>query len=349
MPRWQTWCVLRPLILRPLKKISPAVIGKKLPMQLKIVVLPEPFGPMRPKISPFSTWKVTSFTARSPPKAFTNFFSSRSAMVYPFPSRLHPEDMFFDLCPVPHNTVCHKKDHENHDQAKNQRMSLADPFGGQTEKGTSKGLLNPNHDEGPHRRSHVGCHAADNANEDGHDGNVVERENHVGIDEGHVIHVKSACHPGEKGTDQERDILVERGVDSQRLGRILVFPDGNKVVAPLASNDRVDHQDAQSRKAQSDVVIRDFAPEALDEKNADHTLGQAFPVSCHKPDDFAPCKGGQGKIGASEPKTDPPHEKGEKHSHRASQQHPPPGRDLKLCRKNPSRVSAHSEKHSVAE
>jgi len=171
----------------------------------------------------------------------------------------------------------------------------------------------------------------------------------MGINECHVVHVKGSCHPGEKGTDQERDVLVERGIDSERLGRILVFPDGNKVVAPLASHDRVDHEDAQSRKTQSDIVIRDFAPEALDEKNADHALGQAFPVGCHKPDDFTACKGGQGKIGASEPKTDPPYEEGEKHGRRTSQQHPPPGRDLKLRRKNPRRVGADPEEHGVSE
>src|SRR5512139_2379073 len=138
-------------MLWPLNRTSPAVMGKKLLMQLKMVVLPDPFGPMRPKISPFSTWKVTSFTARSPPKAFTNFFSSRSAMVYPFPSRLHPEDVFFDLCPVPHNAVCHEKDHEDDDQAENQGVTLAHPLGRQAENGAPESLLNADHDERPHR------------------------------------------------------------------------------------------------------------------------------------------------------------------------------------------------------
>jgi len=35
---------------------------------LNSVVLPEPFGPMRAKIEPRGTSKLTSFTARSPPK-----------------------------------------------------------------------------------------------------------------------------------------------------------------------------------------------------------------------------------------------------------------------------------------
>ena len=32
------------------------------------VVLPEPFGPIRPRISPWSIARLTSSTARSPPK-----------------------------------------------------------------------------------------------------------------------------------------------------------------------------------------------------------------------------------------------------------------------------------------
>src|SRR5438067_187761 len=36
-------------------------------MQLKVVLLPEPFGPIRPRISPSFTSKETSFTARRAP------------------------------------------------------------------------------------------------------------------------------------------------------------------------------------------------------------------------------------------------------------------------------------------
>ena len=39
-------------------------------MQLKVVLFPEPFGPMRPRISPSSTAKDTSLTAKKPPNFF---------------------------------------------------------------------------------------------------------------------------------------------------------------------------------------------------------------------------------------------------------------------------------------
>src|ERR1043165_5967990 len=39
-------------------------------MQLKVVLLPEPFGPIRPRISPSSTANETSWTARKAPNRF---------------------------------------------------------------------------------------------------------------------------------------------------------------------------------------------------------------------------------------------------------------------------------------
>src|SRR5258705_10995033 len=46
----------------------PAVGGSAPEMQLKSVVLPEPLGPMRPRISPSRTSKDTPFSAVKPPK-----------------------------------------------------------------------------------------------------------------------------------------------------------------------------------------------------------------------------------------------------------------------------------------
>ena len=52
--------------------IEPAV-GTSVPdSMLKIVLLPEPFGPIRPRISPCSTRNDTLLTAVKPPKRFTN-------------------------------------------------------------------------------------------------------------------------------------------------------------------------------------------------------------------------------------------------------------------------------------
>src|SRR5690242_3508874 len=50
--------------------IDPAVGASAPAMRLKSVVLPAPFGPMRPAISPSLRSKETSATATAPPKAF---------------------------------------------------------------------------------------------------------------------------------------------------------------------------------------------------------------------------------------------------------------------------------------
>src|SRR4051794_4497219 len=49
-------------------------------MQLKIVVLPAPFGPMSPTISNSSTFRVTSRSACRPPKRIETPVASRIAM-----------------------------------------------------------------------------------------------------------------------------------------------------------------------------------------------------------------------------------------------------------------------------
>ena len=72
MPMWQIRSGDRPPISRLSSRIDPAV-GFSVPeTMLKMVLLPDPFGPMRPRISPFATSKDTSFTAVKPPKRFVS-------------------------------------------------------------------------------------------------------------------------------------------------------------------------------------------------------------------------------------------------------------------------------------
>ena len=72
MPRLMIRCGAVPAISAPSNSIEPAV-GTSVPdSMLKIVLLPEPFGPIRPRISPCSTRNDTLLTAVKPPKRFTN-------------------------------------------------------------------------------------------------------------------------------------------------------------------------------------------------------------------------------------------------------------------------------------
>ena len=75
MPRLMMRCGATPAISAPSNRIEPAV-GTSVPdSMLKIVLLPEPLGPIRPRISPCSTRNDTLLTAVKPPKRFTNPFT----------------------------------------------------------------------------------------------------------------------------------------------------------------------------------------------------------------------------------------------------------------------------------
>src|SRR5215469_4913186 len=61
-------CAGRPAISWFSKAIEPA-LGRSVPaIKLKVVLLPDPFGPIRPRISPAATLNDTRLTARNPSK-----------------------------------------------------------------------------------------------------------------------------------------------------------------------------------------------------------------------------------------------------------------------------------------
>src|SRR3954466_15160469 len=70
MPLLMIRCGDRPAISTPSKRTDPAVAGSVPDSKLKIVLLPEPFGPIRPRISPRSTLNDTLLTAVKPPNRF---------------------------------------------------------------------------------------------------------------------------------------------------------------------------------------------------------------------------------------------------------------------------------------
>src|ERR1700755_1121633 len=80
MPRLMIRCGARPAISAPANSIEPAV-GSSVPeSMLKIVLLPEPFGPIRPRISPCSTLNDTLLTAVKPPNRLTRPSTTSTAV-----------------------------------------------------------------------------------------------------------------------------------------------------------------------------------------------------------------------------------------------------------------------------
>ena len=66
-PRWQIASGVRPPISWSLKRMEPDVGVSAPEMQLKHVVLPEPLGPISPRISPCFTSNDTALSAVKPP------------------------------------------------------------------------------------------------------------------------------------------------------------------------------------------------------------------------------------------------------------------------------------------
>ena len=99
MPLLMMRCGATPEISAPSNRIDPAV-GTSVPdSMLKIVLLPEPFGPIRPRISPCSTRNDTLLTAVKPPKRFTN------------PSTVSTPDTSVWLFLLEHDPYSDKPDH----------------------------------------------------------------------------------------------------------------------------------------------------------------------------------------------------------------------------------------------
>src|SRR5262245_36428168 len=66
MPLWQTLLAVSPASSSPFSLMEPAVGAYMPAMQLKVVLLPEPLGPISPRISPSSTSNDTFDTAVKP-------------------------------------------------------------------------------------------------------------------------------------------------------------------------------------------------------------------------------------------------------------------------------------------
>src|SRR5512134_4096040 len=129
---------------------------------LNVVVLPDPLGPMRPRISPCSTWKETPLTAARPPKYLTSFSTWKKATRLSLSGGFGSEEGIPDFRPVSHDPVGQHEDHDDHEDAEPENVRagdrLRDRFDGtgpgsppqkreQAEESGTEQLLDRHHDE----------------------------------------------------------------------------------------------------------------------------------------------------------------------------------------------------------
>src|SRR3990172_2627283 len=206
---------------------------------LKVVVFPEPLGPMSPKISPFPTSKETPLTAARPPKYFTSLSTWKYATNGSSGSGVEPEHPLADLRPVPDDPVGEEEDHHDHQDPEPEDVRLGQNLGDpdqavgpgdgaqpleEAEEAGAEHLLDGDHHERADGGAVYRSDAAHDADEDRHDGDVVQVEDDVGVDEPHVVHVEGAGDPGPEGRVREGKHLVEVRVDPETLRGVLVFP-----------------------------------------------------------------------------------------------------------------------------
>src|SRR4030065_1989385 len=212
IPSRQILCVGSRWISCPLKRTRPEGGRWYALIMLNVVVLPDPLGPMRPRISPFSTWKETPLTAARQPKYLTSFSTWKYATRLSLRSGggFGSEDGIPDFRPVSHDPVGQHEDHHDHQDAEPENVragdrlrDLHDGAGSgnlpqkleEAEEPGTEQFLDRHHDEGADRRAVDRPHPPDDPAQDGHDGDVVEGKHHVGIDEAHVVHVEGSRHP----------------------------------------------------------------------------------------------------------------------------------------------------------
>src|SRR5665647_2495532 len=96
---------------------------------LNVVVFPEPLGPIRPKISPFSTSKVTSLTAVRPPNFLTSFSTRKYATSDSLSCWVDAEHVPLDLLPVADDAVGQVQDDDDDQDSEPEHVGLVDRAG----------------------------------------------------------------------------------------------------------------------------------------------------------------------------------------------------------------------------
>src|SRR5713226_1613051 len=212
MPSPAIRCAGRPVSLSDSSHALPAWKGTYPVMTLTRVVLPAPFGPIRPWIDPFSTSSDTPSTARTPPKCRRRSSRRRSIYASARPPR-RPDD---GKAAAADDALGAEDDDGDQEGAGDDVDVVA---------GACEYVRQQRHEERPdHRTEHVAAAAEHGEGEDLH------RARHAvlgvaGVDEEVQMGLERAGVRGDESAEDEGDHLVARHEDALAQGRDLVLPD----------------------------------------------------------------------------------------------------------------------------
>src|SRR5689334_17595522 len=210
-------------------------------MMLKMVVLPAPFGPIRPLMSPAGTVNDASRTARSPRNDFEMFLTSSIELQ-------SPRDGGPDA-------MRKKHDHdEQHYAVENLLHAGNFPAQGGEELGDAVGKEREHC--GTEDRAEEGAQAADDRAEDDLD-RAADVEDLLGEEVVVVESEEHARHRGHRRGERHCVHLPAEGIDPQGLRRFLVLADRLPVVAGPRSQQEVTKDERERREREHHVVVHE--------------------------------------------------------------------------------------------
>src|SRR6266542_963835 len=218
-------------------------------MTLKSVVLPAPFGPMMPRISPGEARSETLPTAVSPPKRFVTA-SSSSMKAHGAKALAEPADQ------APRDEAHDQDQQAAIDDQVDADEAAPDIAEGREEEGFERG-----DEDGSHERAHGRADAADDRVELETD-REVHREDVEGIDEAHVLRPERSAARGERGACRHRHDLEPAAWDAKRLRGVLVLAHAGQLVADARALEVDLHGIDRESQAEYQVDPRDLAREA---------------------------------------------------------------------------------------
>src|SRR5579871_190122 len=217
-------------------RIAPAMTPKS-------VVLPAPFGPMKPQIVFSGMSKLTSFKAATPPKYFVNAFTSR---ITPTPPN--------DSVKQAHEAVGFYQHNEHQQSAVEQKMDVGEV--------RDQLLLNGSENYAAQHRSPNRANAPYYGHQQDRDAGI-EGEHSLRIDVRVITGKNCASHPRKRRCNRVNIQLANVGVHAHIGGSVFILSDGAQGQAKPAPGDYRRDRYCDRRRAQGGVIVLNLAVRAM--------------------------------------------------------------------------------------
>src|SRR5579875_43064 len=213
-------------------------------MTLMQVVLPDPLGPTRPRISPGLRSKLTPSRARNPPKRFTRDSTRR---------RIGPASGDIDPSEPQHGDEAVGEDEADNEGPVDQLEVLR----GRDADGVVDAVEDADAEEGTH-----GGGGAPEQREDDREDAELQAEHRVGVEDGDAPGEGAPHQPGDEGGEQPRDDPALDHIDAGQGGADGVLADGveGEPEARIAQGD--DQGQGPGKDQEGDAVAEDGVEDA---------------------------------------------------------------------------------------